>query len=98
MNYRIVFPLLSLGGILVGLLVMLSPFFVTGGYVGLEKGVQPGSVEHLLSSGMSILLGLAIMVGSGVCAVILGVIFGIQAASRQDVTPPVQDNSDPSDS
>ncbi|MFN3151367.1 hypothetical protein [Bremerella sp.] len=97
MNYRIVLSLLSLCGILLGLLVMLSPIFVTGGYIGWEKGVKPETVEHLLSIIASIVFGIVIMIGSGVSAVVLGVVFGIEAASRKD-TPPKQDPSEDSQS
>lgn len=93
MNLRVLLPIFCLFGLFVGLLMMLSPLFVTGGYVGWQNNVRSGDVQNFIdiafSVVMSVVMGIAVMIGSGICAVVLGVTFGIEAGSKRNSQPPV---------
>ena len=89
MNLRMLLPIFCLIGLFVGLLMMLSPLFLTGGYVGSQKSEPQGGVQILFDIAMSVIMGIAVMIGSGICAVILGVVFGIEAGANRSSQPQV---------
>lgn len=81
MTIRMLLPLFCLVGLISGFLILVSPFYITGGLVCWLDPVPPDAwFNHLLGTVFSVLLGLVVIAVSGVLAVIFGIVFAAESA------------------
>ncbi len=82
MLVRMLLPM-CLVGLVVGFLIMVSPFYITGGIICWLDHVPPDAwLNHLLGTVISVFLGLLLIAGSGTLAVAFGLIFAADATSN----------------
>ena len=88
MFIRMLLPLSCLVGLILGFLILVSPFYITGGIVCWLDPVPPDAwLNHLLGMLISVFLGLVVIAGSGIFAVVSGIVFAVEAAANSKARP-----------
>jgi hypothetical protein len=92
-NPKLVVPLAALCIFVAGLLTLVSPFYWTGGVVGLFTGCEGGELreyffgralgKHIFEDIWSIVLGLGLMAGASVVGLTAGLALGIAASTSE---------------
>lgn len=83
MSMRMLLPLSCLVGLAAGVLILVSPFYVSGGIVGWLDPVPPDAwLSHLMGIVASVFIGLIVIIGSGALAVTLGFAFAIESGAN----------------
>jgi hypothetical protein len=83
---------LCLLGIVAGLIFLSSPFWVAGGVVGWVMGYQPVPREDPALIGwfgltaLTVLVGLVLIVGSGIAGILLGIFSALAGRKKADAS------------
>ena len=93
MNAKTRLPLIAIALFVLGFVVLKSPFWITGGVVGIFTGCKGGELreyffghnfgKHVFEDLFSILLGVGLMIGGAILGMTVGLVLGIQATSSE---------------